>query len=258
MELIAKLNQSKEKELWRPKLLNLSISSSKFTEPSTLEKSNSVASYFSGSTNNHQISPFEEGTSKPSNGDDLAKELFPSLWGEPPSIDYDETLLESLPSKIKAKVECRINILKELNCSIDRVEIDHEIPEKNIFDNSKEIKDNNNAFCLEASGSSNVESIEQPNKENSSNLSDNTSEDTTKCPKCNMQISPFDLPEHLDMHLAKEIHRKIQEDLKKSSDISKNEAKRNDENRKRKITQTDSVTRDSKKQTDIKNYFFKR
>ena len=73
-----------------------------------------------------------------------------------------------------------------------------------------------------------------------------------------MQISPFDLPEHLDMHLAKEIHRKIQEDLKKSSDQSKNEAKRNDENRKRKITQTDSVTRDSKKQTDIKNYFFKR
>ena len=258
MELIAKLNQSKEKELWRPKLLNLSISSSKFTEPSTLEKSNSVASYFSGSTTNHQISPFEESASKPSNGDDLAKELFPSLWGEPPMIDYDETLLESLPSKIKAKVECRINILKESNCSKDRVKIDNEIEEKNIFDNSKEIKDKNNAYFLEASGSSNVESIEQPNKENSSNLSDNTSEDTTKCPKCNMQISPFDLPEHLDMHLAKEIHRKIQEDLKKSSDLSKNEAKRNDENRKRKITQTDSVTRDSKKQTDIKNYFFKR
>merc|ERR1712203_841567 len=91
----------------------------------------------------------------------------------------------------------------------------HEIQEKNKFDDSKEIKDKNNAFILEASGSSNIESIEQTNKENSSNMSDNTSEDTTKCPKCIMQISPFDLPEHLDMHLAKEIHRKIQEDLKK-------------------------------------------
>ena len=258
MELIAKLNQSKEKELWRPKLLNLSISTSKFTEPSTLEKSNSVASYFSGSTTNHQISPFEEGASKRSNGDDLAKELFPSLWDELPSLDYDETLLESLPSKIKAKVECRINILKERNFSIDRLEIDHEIQEKNKVEDLKEMKDKSNGIILEASGSSNVESIEQTNNENSSNMSDYTSEDTTKCPKCIMQISPFDLPEHLDMHLAKEIHRKIQDDLKKSSELSKNEAKRNDENRKRKVTQTDSVTRDSKKQTDIKNYFFKR
>ena len=258
MELIAKLNQSKEKELWRPKLLNLSISTSKFTEPSTLEKSNSVASYFSGSTTNPQISPFEEGASKHSNGDDLAKELFPSLWDELPSLDYDETLLESLPSKIKAKVECRINILKERNFSIDRLEIDHEIQEKNKVEDLKEMKDKSNGIILEASGSSNVESIEQINNENSSNMSDYTSEDTTKCPKCIMQISPFDLPEHLDMHLAKEIHRKIQDDLKKSSELSKNEAKRNDENRKRKVTQTDSVTRDSKKQTDIKNYFFKR
>lgn len=258
MELIAKLNQSKEKELWRPKLLNLSISTSKFTEPSTLEKSNSVASYFSGSTTNHQISPFEEGASKRSNGDDLAKELFPSLWDELPSLDYDETLLESLPSKIKAKVECRINILKERNFSIDRLEIDHEIQEKNKVEDLKEMKDKSNGIILEASGSSNVESIEQINNENSSNMSDYTSEDTTKCPKCIMQISPFDLPEHLDMHLAKEIHRKIQDDLKKSSELSKNEVKRNDENRKRKVTQTDSVTRDSKKQTDIKNYFFKR
>ena len=258
MELIAKLNQSKEKELWRPKLLNLSISTSKFTEPSTLEKSNSVASYFSGSTTNHQISPFEEGASKRSNGDDLAKELFPSLWDELPSLDYDETLLESLPSKIKAKVECRINILKERNFSIDRLEIDHEIQEKNKVEDLKEMKDKSNGIILEASGSSNVESIEQINNENSSNMSDYTSEDTTKCPKCIMQISPFDLPEHLDMHLAKEIHRKIQDDLKKSSELSRNEAKRNDESRKRKVTQTDSVTRDSKKQTDIKNYFFKR
>jgi len=258
MELIAKLNQSKEKELWRPKLLNLSISTSKFTEPSTLEKSNSVASYFSGSTTNHQISPFEEGASKRSNGDDLAKELFPSLWDELPSLDYDETLLESLPSKIKAKVECRINILKERNFSIDRLEIDHEIQEKNKVEDLKEMKDKSNGIILETSGSSNVESIEQINNENSSNMSDYTSEDTTKCPKCIMQISPFDLPEHLDMHLAKEIHRKIQDDLKKSSELSRNEAKRNDESRKRKVTQTDSVTRDSKKQTDIKNYFFKR
>merc|ERR1712060_428362 len=87
-----------------------------------------------------------------------------------------------------------------------------------------------------------------------STTSEITSEERAECPKCNLRISPFDLPEHLDMHFAKEMHNELRNNI----DLSKKEDKRNVENKKRKLSQPDSNARDSKKQTDIKNFFVKR
>ena len=35
--------------------------------------------------------------------------------------------------------------------------------------------------------------------------SDESSTDTETCKKCGKQVSPFDMPEHLDFHFAKEL-----------------------------------------------------
>ena len=250
MELIAKLNQSKEKELWRPKLLNLSISSSKFTEPSTLEKNNSVASYFSGQTSQREIESSEKLDTI-----DFAKELFPTLWAENPSLDYDATLLESLPPRIKSDVAFRIEKLKKSSIS------------DNLHRDYQTIKQNDSNLLVETASSvtdslvNDDSSCRSNNKHTSkyiSTTSEITPEETAECPKCNLRISPFDLPEHLDMHFAKEMHKEIQNELRKNIDLSKKEDKRNFENKKRKLSQPDSNARDSKKQTDIKNFFVKR
>ena len=250
MELIAKLNQSKEKELWRPKLLNLSISSSKFTEPSTLEKNNSVANYFSGQTSQREIESSEKLDTI-----DFAKELFPTLWAENPSLDYDATLLESLPPRIKSDVAFRIEKLKKSSIS------------DNLHQDYKTIKQNDSNLLVETASSvtdslvNDDSSCRSNNKHTSkyiSTTSEITSEETAECPKCNLRISPFDLPEHLDMHFAKEMHKEIQNELRNNIDLSKKEDKRNVENKKRKLSQPDSNARDSKKQTNIKNFFVKR
>ena len=93
---------------------------------------------------------------------------------------------------------------------------------------------------------------------NGSNKSRCIGEDVTDCPKCNAQVSPFNLPEHLDMHLAREIHKEIQEDLRKNRDLLKNETKRSDESKKRKYPPSESNAKDCKRQTDIKNFFNKK
>ena len=249
MELISKLNQSKDKEQWRPKLLNLSVSSSKFTDPGTLEESKSVASYFS-----EGIPPID--SSKISYDSNLAKELFPSLWLGNPSLDYDATLLDSLPTKMKMVVEARIKIVKKNNTCNTYVE------EKSYNDN-----DINNEEAVDAKrirGENRSNDIAGFNfgleDKNSLEMNSNKSryiEDATECPKCNTMVSPFNLPEHLDMHLAKKIHKEIQEDLRKSCDLSKNESK-TDDSKKRKYSQAESNAKDYKRQTNITNFFSKK
>merc|ERR1739844_460925 len=82
-------------------------------------------------------------------------------------------------------------------------------------------------------------------------------DDFEQCPKCNALVSPFSLPEHLDMHVAKELHKEIQQDLKRSIDLAKCDSKQNNmESKKRKYNgKTES---NIKKQANITNFFIQK
>ena len=123
MSLIAKLNEAKDKKLWKPRLVNLSVSTSKFEEDGLSGKNISVANYFESSNATSSINatnsesetndkkrdlPTE--SSEPSS---LARELFPSLWDTNSPIDYDPSLLESLPHKLQIEVRTRITSLQQ-------------------------------------------------------------------------------------------------------------------------------------------------
>ena len=257
MELISKLNQSKDKQFWKPKLLNLSACASKFEESGAQGKNSSLATFLFGPKNSS--SSFGSNLETTSNnlvdcGDDLqsdadktepsdlAKELFPGLWDPIPNLNYDQSLLDSVPYKLKTEIRHRLELLK--NQKVDSVQGESE-QEKTLPCNSNEMTEiekqtGHRNLCLSNQSSSNA--IE---------------DDFEQCPKCTALVSPFSLPEHLDMHLAKELHKEIQQDLKRSIDLAKCDSKQNNiENKKRKHnSKTES---NIKKQANITSFFIQK
>jgi len=98
--------------------------------------------------------------------------------------------------------------------------------------------------------------------ETSSNKVDDYKEEKEKCPKCSSLISPFDLPEHLDYHFAKELMQnesKLGSSSRSTSSLSKGVTGRKSlpEKRKRSIDQ-EGVGKNGKRQhKDIKSFFQK-
>ena len=265
MELIAKLNQSKDKTLWRPKLLNLSVSSSKFEEMDSSGKIISVANFFESSIsasssginistpqleNNVEGRDIQNKICIPST---LAKELFPSLWLPNPSMSYDSSLLKSLPHKLQTEVRARIKLLQHLDnnmSDIQRNTIRKESALSNSEGPSAFVHNNQLKPQRSSTEDSDCQELDQKNS---------TENDLEECPKCSALVSPFELPEHLDLHLAKEMHKEIQRDFRKRSEGSNPEDKRNNSEKKRKYSQK-TVLGDItyKKQTDITSFLVKK
>ena len=114
----------------------------------------------------------EDAKRKSGGGDDdevkLASELVPSLE------EFDESILELLPPKIRTRVEERVRMLTEKS-------------------REKKGSPSSPSPLLDSATGSRV----------------NAEEIGDACEKCGKVISPFDLPEHLDYHVAKELQSEL-------------------------------------------------
>ena len=274
MELISKLNQSKDKQLWKPRLLNVGVSSSKFEDLNSVGKGNSVANFFGGpkeanlNTNSCRINSdikvadnnlLETDSSEANVPLTLAKELFPSLWHSTPSLNYDASLIESLPLKLKTKVKERIKLVQQFIKSSQS-----ELPETTVMpiENDKTLFRKPSSEPVDGfSYNSDLTRVLSDQANIEQGLSDkNHIGELEQCPKCSSVISPFDLPEHLDLHLAREVHKEIQQDFRNHTRTSKIENSSNDiQSNKRKCPIKD-VTSDksNKKQANITNFLVRK
>ena len=201
MLLISKFNElPADNPNWQPKLGNISISASKFSEVE--DKPTSVSKFFQqGEPANDNL---EEAKAKAE--DDTARqaeELVPNLE------NYDPSLLEMLPKKLRNAIEKRVEFLQ------------------------KYIKD-----PVVEHGEKVAVELEQSLTNKNKNL--DFENETEECPKCGKQISPFEMPEHLDFHLAKE----LQNEIRREAVVCK-----------RKASNAPEVTHDGKKQKTIDGFF---
>ena len=222
MTMIGKFNEaqfSTDPDTWRPKVLNLSLSSGNFVSEGAAGTTISIAECFAKTRKNTANSVVENSDVDP---DKQAEELVPSLE------NYDPSILEFLPTKLKRKVEARVRSLRE------------ETHRTLVTDSD---------MGSESTCDADVSFVGQ---------SDN--DDREPCDKCGKPVSPFDLPEHLDFHFAQE----MQSELGKSSDESTSDrlvVKTVVMPSKRKRGETGATTSeqtDSKKQRNILSFFQKR
>ena len=155
MTLIANLNESQEADQWRPKVTNLSLSAGKFEGEAAGGQTMSVMECFTRKRDSDSKRPDSE------DGEVKASDLVPTLE------EFDASILEFLPPKIRARVEERVKMLRAESSDGERSRM---------------------------SGTSRG----NPGQE-----------DGEPCEKCGKVISPFDLPEHLDYHVAKELQSQM-------------------------------------------------
>jgi DNA polymerase eta len=204
MSLIAKLNESTDPELWKPKLVNLSLSAGKFENEGSCGATMSVLECFA---KRKEAAPTK---SAEVNEDVQAAELVPTL------DTYDPSILECLPSNMKASVEERVRLLKKIR-------------------------------TRETEGA-----VSTPEDTGEMSSENNSAVEREPCEKCGRLVSPFDLPEHLDFHLAKE----LQSEMSRSevgvvrTVIMPGKRKRNEDEEK--------VAPGGKKQRDISSFFQKK
>ena len=152
MTLIAKLNESVEGEQWRPKVTNLSLSAGKFDVEAAGGQTMSVLECFTRKK--------DSDVKRDDDNEVKASDLVPTLE------EFDASILELLPLKIRVKVEERVKMLRA---------------------------ESGEGESTAAAGSSRG----------------NSDQDGDPCEKCGKVISPFDLPEHLDYHVAKELQSEM-------------------------------------------------
>lgn len=259
MGLIGSMNEAKEEGLWRPRLKNVSVSASKF-EDNSGTPTQSIASFFSvpgssksvggSSKSNNDENQAPSTTSEAENipaketqaeaavhskeeeEDDVkAEDLVPNLK------DYDPSILEYLPLKLRKKVESRVKELKE---------------------STKTPQGKSSPFAL-ASGQ-----VKKPPEQES------PPPEKQPCEKCHKLISPFDLPEHLDFHVAQELQSQISRDLppiqvrtvvmpgKGASSLASSGSTSGGSGHKRKKDSKVDNPVSSKKQKGIKSFFEKK
>ena len=246
MGLIGNMNEAKSSEgdLWRPRLKNVSVSASKFEEDSGTTQS--IATFFTASAangsgscstpksdSNDSIKTEEKANpdTAHSSGEKVnAEDLVPNLEG------FDASILECLPPKLRDKVNERVKMLRE------------------------SAKPNVKTSLSPAT----VQKKSPPLHE--TNL--NPSPEKHPCEKCQKLINPFELPEHLDFHVAQELQSEISRDLppipvrtvvmpRKGASSSSSSSGGNSAGQKRKKGpgSTGLNGQASKKQKDIKSFF---
>eukprot|EP00096_Caligus_rogercresseyi_P003587 TRINITY_DN1682_c0_g2_i1.p1 TRINITY_DN1682_c0_g2~~TRINITY_DN1682_c0_g2_i1.p1 ORF type:complete len:615 (+),score=136.55 TRINITY_DN1682_c0_g2_i1:362-2206(+) len=237
--LIQRLNRASDGS-WKPAILLISLNAGKFEE-GTGSSSKSIVSFLSSKKMPHEASSSKDDSPKPFSNNNSAETLYYS--------NIDPSLLESLPLEIKAEIESEMK-----RQSSDKVDDTLAKPILS-FLNSKKVKDAstelNNASTSNGVSqhsyysnidSSLLESLPPDIKSEIESEMDRINKESTQCSQCGLEVSPFDLPEHLDYHAAKKLQRDLQ-----GSHLPMT---------KRKSTETsDSST--SKKQKNILSFFNK-
>ena len=79
-----------------------------------------------------------------------------------------------------------------------------------------------------------------------------------QCEKCICKISPFELPEHMDFHLAKELQDEFRksEMANRTTTVPQASFTTSKSSKKRKSNQSNDIT-ESKKQKSISSFFIK-
>ena len=152
MTLIAKLNESVEGEQWRPKVTNLSLSAGKFDVEAAGGQTMSVLECFTRKK--------DSDVKRDDDNEVKASDLVPTLE------EFDASILELLPLKIRVKVEERVKMLR-------------------------------------------AESGEGESSAAAGSSRGNSDQDGDPCEKCGKVISGFDMSEHLDYHVAKELQSEM-------------------------------------------------
>jgi len=173
-------------------------------------------------------------------------ELIPDLE------NYDPNILDILPANVRKLAASHVQRLKlAAKSSISQ----------------EEKKEDSCYFKKSATQDKASTSMHKFLTDNSSNsVDDNNKEEKEKCPKCSNLISPFDLPEHLDYHFAKELMQNESKSgsfSKSSSSVSGasgkglNGRKSLPEKRKRSLDHEGSGKNGKRQHKDIKLFFQK-
>ncbi len=180
LALVGGLNESTaDPALWRPRVTNLSISAGKFVEESG--KTQKIQNFFSKGASaaasaaaaRKEKSQEEEEEEKEEDVD--VEELVPSLEA------FDEAILQLLPVRVKRKALERLEMLRRGAAEAEPT-------------SAKASKGQSGCVGQE----------EEPSPGPSS-----AAREEVECDKCGKLVSPFDLPEHLDFHVAKELQAEM-------------------------------------------------
>ena len=147
-----------------------------------------------------------------------AEELVPRL------DEFDASILELLPTKLRKQVEARLQLLKS---SATPVAVEKRKPNTEL----------QREELLELSGMPDI------------------SEQCT-CEKCGEKISPFEIPEHMDFHVAQELQAEIRQQPMAVRTVFINSEKQS--KRKTKTEPGNNEQQPSKKQKNIMSFFGKK
>jgi hypothetical protein len=143
-----------------------------------------------------------------------AEELVPGL------DDFDPSILELLPAKLRKEVEARVQLLKTSTTAEKR--------KTNAAVQQEEL--------LELRGN--------PDTSNE-----------CRCEKCGETVSPFEMPEHMDFHLAKELQAEMRQQPMAVRTVFVNSAASKRKNSK---SEAGNSEQPSKKQKNIMSFFGKK
>ena len=104
--------------------------------------------------------------------------------------------------------------------------------------------------------------IENPKETDTGSTSTDTDKvnsiEMVKCEKCDKEVSPFDLPEHLDYHVAKELQNEFRKEFAPRPLASHNSQKPISSTNGKRKSNGNATQMDSKKQKTISNFFLKK
>ena len=259
LHLIANSNELPNSDPnWRPKIRNITLSSSKFIEMS--QNNPSIQSYFKTVESCKLTEKIEPEQSKITK--DEEQNINQSIIETPKDTDTGSTSTD----------KDKVNTIELVKCKKCDKKVSHfDLPEHLDYHIAKELQNSfRKEFAPRPLASQNSQKpisfhqsiIENPKETDTGSTSTDTDKvnsiEMVKCEKCDKEVSPIDLPEHLDYHVAKELQNEFRKEFAPRPLASHNSQKPiNSTNGKRK-SNADATQLDSKKQKTISNFFLKK
>ena len=209
MALVGSLNESAATDpaLWRPRATCLSICATKFSEEDGQTKNIQVGwkvlstsvfsfsvvsklfqSFFANAASKTAQKEKEGGSDDKEDQEEDGQEQEVSVEELVPDLDsFDPSILELLPAKLRARAAKRVEELRSNRAAGEGTSRD------NLVQVEKEDEKENAGETV----SKQLPSMEEGAQE------------LVSCEKCGKSVSPFELPEHLDFHMARELQREL-------------------------------------------------
>jgi len=235
LSLIAKTNESSDGVSWIPKLRNITIAATKFQDLAKHANTSSITSFFNKAAAGKSVSDSDDKSEpQPSTSNsnskflDDEKDLFLPNDDEDSVSDVNDFKSDVITGVIEDETTEEANdpVVPEIPASREKENLDSKVE----------------------SVASAAEDIEM-----------------TKCERCEKMVSPFELPEHLDFHVAQDLYKNLRaEDMAQqrqgaaaaaAKSASKPQATTK---RKAKLTMAENKEPDPKKQKNIMAFFGKK